>query len=107
MVQALPLNGVLRVVPPATLEQSLQREAVAKYEAQNPSTQQVDMSSLAGFITKEYEMMKRHRDDAVAGWSERLLHALRTFNGKYDPQKLQEIKRFKGSEVYARIIAMK
>lgn len=51
-------------------------------------------------------MMVRHRN-TVAGWSDRLLAALRAFNGQYDPTKLAEIRKFGGSEVYARLTAAK
>ena len=50
--------------------------------------------------------MVRHRDGAN-GWSDRLVTAMRVFNGQYDAQKLQEIRRFGGSEIYARLIATK
>lgn len=63
-------------------------------------------TNLAGYVRTQWEQMRRHRNSA-AGWSERLLSAMRAFNGQYDAAKLAEIKKFGGSEVYARIIAMK
>lgn len=51
--------------------------------------------------------MKRHRSNTLSGWSDRLLNALRVFNGQYDAAKLNEIRQFGGSEIYARIVAMK
>jgi hypothetical protein len=62
---------------------------------------------LAGFVTDQYTLMRRHRDTVGRGWSDRLLASLRAFNGIYDTNVIQEIKRFGGSNVYARIIAMK
>jgi hypothetical protein len=62
---------------------------------------------LAGFITDQYSLMRRHRDTVGRGWSDRLLASLRAFNGIYDTNVIQEIKKFGGSNVYARIIAMK
>lgn len=106
MAQALQMQGVLRVVPPATLEQALQAEASAKWQASNPASQP-EMPGLVSFIRNEFEAFKRHRLDTRAGWNNRLLAALRAFNGEYDPAKLAEIQKFKGSEVYARITAMK
>ena len=50
--------------------------------------------------------MVRHRDGAN-GWSNRLVAALRTFNGEYDSSKLMEIRKFGGSDIYARLIAGK
>lgn len=66
-----------------------------------------DFTQLAGYIRQQYDQMKRHRDMAVGGWSQRLLTAQRVFNGRYDPSQLAEIQRFGGSEVYARVVAMK
>ena len=65
------------------------------------------MSNLASYIRTQFDMMKRHRNQPLAGWSDRLLRAQRVFNGVYDPTQLAEIRKFGGSEVYARIIAMK
>ncbi len=96
--------GVLNVIPPAALEQQLQATAQAKAAAQAPATP--DVTQLAGYIRGQFEIFRNHRNTA-AGWSERLLIALRTFNGQYDATKLNEIKRFGGSQVYARIVAQK
>jgi hypothetical protein len=106
MAETLGQRGVLRVVPPAQLEAALQRQDQDRASAQDTSNQPM-MSNLAGFIRTQFEMMKQHRNDARAGWSERLLIALRAFNGQYDATKIAEIRKFGGSEVYARIIAMK
>jgi len=51
--------------------------------------------------------MRRHRDNTSAGWAHRLLRALRAFDGVYEPEILDEIKKFGGSQVYARLVAMK
>jgi hypothetical protein len=65
------------------------------------------MTGLAGFITDQFILMRRHRDNTASGWSPRLLRALRAFNGVYEPEVIEEIKRFGGSSVYARIVAQK
>src|SRR6185503_5216722 len=78
--------------------------AQAEDQANQPAA---DMSGLASFIRTQFETFKLHRNNAAAGWSERLLAAMRAFNGAYDATKLSEIKQFGGSEVYAKIIAMK
>lgn len=65
------------------------------------------MSQLASYIRTQFDMMKQHRNNPVAGWTERLLAALRAFNGQYDATKIAQIREFGGSEVYARMIAMK
>lgn len=97
--------GVLRVVPLAKLEAAT-RAADEEKAALQDAANEPAMSNLANFIRKEFDVMKRHRN-SQAGWTYRLLHALRVFNGQYDPNQLAEIKKFGGSEVYARIIAMK
>lgn len=102
-------RGLLRVVPPADLEAMLQRDAdagAAAEDAARQSDQQVQ-AQLSGYIDNQFEMMKRHRNGPKSGWSDRLLAALRTFNGEYDPSRLAEIRKFGGSEVYARVVAMK
>jgi hypothetical protein len=108
MVQALPQAGILRVVPPAQLEQSIKAGDKARADAESSAKlDDVVEANLAGFIRREFSTFQNHRNDAMAGWDERLLDALRTFNGIYSPTKLAEIKKFGGSEVYARLIAMK
>jgi hypothetical protein len=98
-------RGVLRVIPPAQLNAALKTQDEERAKAVNvPETV---ATSLAGFIRSEFEAFKQHRNNAAAGWSERLLSCLRVFNGQYDANKLQQIKQFGGSEVYARLISMK
>ena len=98
--------GALRAVN-STDTAALFDQAAQGKAAQMQPPPAAQSSSLAGFIYDQYTMMRRHRDDAARGWSERLLVALRAFNGQYDPYQLAEIKKFGGSTVYARIIAMK
>lgn len=106
MVEILPQRGVLRVVGPGELEAALQREAREKAQAED-ATLQPEISDLGSFIRTEYETFRNHRNNTAAGWSNRLLNALRAFNGMYDPTKLAEIQKFGGSEIYARMLAMK
>ncbi len=81
----------------------MQAEQIA---AEQATTVTPVYDGLVGFIRSEWEMMRRHRD-SQPGWTERLLSAMRAFNGVYDPTKLAEIKKFGGSDVYARLIAAK
>ena len=110
MSETIPLQssnsrGLLRVVAPAALEEHLAaQDAAAVEEARRAAQQQTAIDSLASFIRKQFDQFKRHRDMT---WTERLLEAMRTFNGEYSPEKLAEIEKFGGSKVYARIIAMK
>jgi hypothetical protein len=100
-------RGLLRVVPPGQLNAAIKAQDEAKAAAEQSATDPVALSNLAGHIRTQFDIMKQHRNNAVAGWSERLLAALRTFNGNYDATKLADIKKFGGSEVFARVIAMK
>ncbi len=99
-------DGVLQVIPPAQLELQLQEQARAKADAADASTSTSDLSSLAGYIKGQFEIFRNHRNTS-AGWSERMLAALRTSRGQYDSSQLQDIRRFGGSQVYARLTAQK
>ncbi len=97
-------NGVLQVIPPAELERQLQQTAQDKAAANAPPVQ--SYPELAGYVKAQFEIFRNHRN-TNAGWSDRMLSALRTFNGQYDPTKLAEIVKHGGSTVYARLIAQK
>lgn len=99
-------QGVLRVVPGPVLERSLQKQAAEKAAAALPVSSEEPLTGLAAHIRTRYQIFSQHRD-SQAGWNSRLLRALRAFNGQYEPEKLQAIRQFGGSDVYARLIAMK
>lgn len=103
-------GSILRVVGPSELNaaEKLRDEQNAKVEDQAAAGAQTaeDLSGLAGFIRGQFDIFKRHRTSA-SGWNERLQNAMRVFNGQYDATKLADIKRFGGSEIYARVVAMK
>lgn len=101
--------GLLNVVPPAEFERRMAEQERLKFEAARAAREAEEeqpLQNIASHIRTKWEEMKRHRDSA-SGWSDRLIEALRAFNGEYSPEKLAEIRRFGGSEVYARIVAMK
>lgn len=106
--------GMLRVVGP--VEHNAQVAAADRAKAliddestrlANENTAQAAEADLSGYVRTQFEQMSRHRNNSVSGWSERLLAAMRAFNGTYSAQKLAEINQFGGSKVYARITAMK
>lgn len=102
-------NPLIRIVPPAQLEEQLAIRDKEEFEQRKASEDQKEnttLNNLAGHIRTQWEQMRRHRNSA-AGWGNRLITALRAFNGEYEPDKLAQIRQFGGSEVYARIIAMK
>jgi hypothetical protein len=98
-------GGFLRVISGADTEA---QQLTARAEA-NTSPKVLDDQQSMGlqrWITNQFWIMQRHRS-TVQGWNTRLLKAMRVFNGAYDPEKLIAIKSFGGSDVYARIIAVK
>jgi hypothetical protein len=101
--QTLGQQGVLQVIPEAQLQKQEQNKAAA---AQQDQQQAAPPTALIGYIKGQFEIFRNHRNTS-AGWSNRLLDALRIFNGQYDQNKLSEIRKFGGSEVYARVIAQK
>ena len=95
----------LRLVSPDELTAQQAEQAAAERATVDAANSNVN-NSLIAFIDNEFNRMVRHRDGA-GGWSDRLVAALRVFNGQYDATKLAEIRRFGGSEIYARLIATK
>src|SRR5215207_5487096 len=79
---------LLRVVTPDALN-AFERDRAA---AALPQQDEVVMDELARHIRTEWETMRNHRNSAV-GWNDRLLHAQRVFNGKYDDSQLQAIRQ--------------
>lgn len=99
--QPLRGAGILRVVSPQELSRHDAEGAEAA--AREP---ELEMSGLAGYIRSQFDIMRSHRSSA-SGWNQRLIEAQRMFNGQYDPTKLAEIRRFGGSDVYARVTGVK
>ncbi|HET7239342.1 MAG TPA: hypothetical protein VFI76_09955, partial [Terrimicrobiaceae bacterium] len=97
----------LRLVSPEQLLAGEQQQAAAAVAAEDAANQNSRLNtSLVAFIDNEFSRFKRHRDSS-SGWSDRLTTAMRVFSGVYEVQKLQEIRRFGGSEIYARLTAAK
>jgi hypothetical protein len=84
-------RGVYNVVPPAALEAAIRQRELAKAQAMAPP--EPASPELVGYIRAQFNMMRDHRNTA-SGWSNRLLEALRTFNGQYSPSKFQEVVKF-------------
>lgn len=101
MADDLGQSGTLSVTPEAVLQQ---RDA-AQANTATPLPEQ-DPSRLVSYIKGQWEIFRNHRNTA-AGWSELLLISQRAFDGQYDANKLNEIRRFGGSEVYMRMTAQK
>lgn len=95
--------GLVRTVSNAEM-MAAERRDLEQQRQLIPDTRQ--FVGLSGYIRQQWDMMVRHRNTAN-GWTDRLLSSLRSVQGTYDPQKLAEIRKFGGSEVYARLIAAK
>lgn len=67
--------------------------------------QEPPLDELASHIRNKISEFRRHRTSQQIDDS--LLAALRTYRGKYSAEKLAEIKKFQGSDVYARVTAVK
>jgi hypothetical protein len=103
---ALGEANVLQVVPPAALEAHLREQEAARSAAAAPMPEMPPVPELAGYIRSQFEIFRNHRNTA-AGWSGRLIEALRIFNGQYSPDKMREVTKFGGSQIYARLTAQK
>jgi len=99
-------SGVLSYLPPALQDEYDIKRAKALADANAQRQPQQLMPELCGYIKGQYEIFRNHRN-TVAGWSNRMIEALRTYNGQYDPTKEREVKKFGGSEIYARLSAQK
>jgi hypothetical protein len=107
MSSGVARSGILRVVSPDELTaQEAANDAIRVTAEDAARDVETWHNSLAGFIEGEFSRFQRHRDGAN-GWSERLQDAMRVFKGEYSPTKLAEIRKFGGSEVYARLVATK
>lgn len=109
MASAIPVStsprapgGLLRVV---SSERLVSQERAAEEAAKESERDDTPLSELTHHIRGRMTDMRNFRN--AEGISDRLLHALRTYRGEYDPALQQEIKRFGGSEVYARVTATK
>jgi hypothetical protein len=101
---ALPVpsrHSLLRVV---SNQDMLAQEQQAAKDAE-ASTADPVMSELASHIRTRMTEMRNFRN--TEGIAQRLVDALRTYKGQYDPTKLAEIRKFGGSEVFARITSTK
>src|SRR5262245_51633194 len=99
-------QGVLQVIPEAQLQAQEQQRLLMAQQAAESVRPALNATSLCAFIKTRFEIFRNHRNTA-SGWTERLLSSFRTFNGQYDNTQLNEIRKFGGSEIYARIISQK
>ena len=95
----------LRVVSGAELDQQERDANAMRAGTENRNLQPVP--DIANYIRGLWTIFRNHRNQGDDPMNQRLLRSQRMFNGKYDPDKLAAIRRFGGSEVYSRLIAVK
>lgn len=99
--------AVLRIVSPDELTRQDAETDAARVAAEDKLQQDNTLaSSLVAYIDNELSRYVRHRDGG-SGWSDRLVAAMRTFKGEYSSSKLAEIRKFGGSDIFARLSATK
>lgn len=96
-------QGLVRLVTPTELDNRDQAASAARVKAAKPAPQ----PDLGSYIRQRWQVLRNHRNTGNSPLNQRLLRTQRMFEGKYDPEKLSEIAKFGGSEVYARIVAGK
>lgn len=99
MQPAVQNYGLIRFVPNSELIK--QEQAAAQ---QRVAAQQTPMANnLAGYIRRLWEEAKQ----AKMAVEREMLQSLRQRKGEYDPDKLAEIRKFGGSEIYMMLTAVK
>lgn len=97
-------RGLLRVVS----SEDLSRIERADYEAQRQAEEEARnrddvVSGLAGYITPLWDDAKRAKQEP----HQRMLESLRQRRGEYEPEKLGEIRKVGGSEIFMMITSVK
>jgi len=98
-------GGFLRVVTPDELTAREKAESERMAERAKQSETQAPAPGLRNIIQQRWAIARDHR--ASSNLDQRLMDALRAFQGKYHPSMLAEIQKFGGSQVYARVTANK
>lgn len=97
-------SPLLRVVTPEDLK-AMEDDAASTRRKHYETVSPTFTTDLIHHIRTRWEIMRNHR--ASSGIDQRFLAALRTFNGQYAPEQLNQIRLFGGSEVFARVTAGK
>ena len=95
---------MLRVVSPAEMAVA-DAAAIDEHASRKDAGSEVRDSDLRNYVQGRWEIMRNHRSSS--GLDYRLLMAMRVFNGQYEAAQLSDIRKFGGSEVYARVVGTK
>jgi hypothetical protein len=98
-------GGLLRVVGGQQMNDEDAQRASEAQEAHDKAM--APTTDLGAYIRQRWYVFRNHRNQGNNQINDRLLRAQRMFEGKYDPEKLSQIKKFGGSEVFSRLIAVK
>ncbi len=98
-------GGILRVVGEGELQAQEAEEAQLAQEAAEQEFSESFTDQLAHHVRSRFYDFRRHR--IRRNIHRRMLEAQRAYNGEYNAQKLQEIKLFGGSSVFAKLTAIK
>lgn len=98
--QQATMNGLLTAKPLSTI---IAEETAAAISRANQAAAEPVVSSLSGMIRKHWTIAKRAKEPI----EREMLTAVRSKRGEYDPDKLAEIKKQGGSEIYMMIFATK
>lgn len=83
------------------------QDRVQKQLREDAGKQQTPTTDLGAFIRQRWTVFRNHRNTGNDPLNEKLLRAQRMFEGQYDNDKLAEIRKFGGSMVYSRLVAVK
>ena len=100
-VQPIPVGGFGSTVPVVSGAELLDNER--KREDEETINREAVVSSLAAHIRTRWEMAKTAKVEI----ERKMLAALRQRVGEYSPEKLAEIRKFGGSEVFVKLTDMK
>lgn len=99
----VPGRGMVRILSPDQV--ASREEMLNAQQAQQAQQDDVVELEIAKHIRYRMQEMRNFRN--MMGIGQRLIDALRTYKGEYDPKRLSEIRAFGGSAVFARITPAK
>jgi hypothetical protein len=95
-------RGLLRVVPNSEMVRQ-EQDAARRQEQVKAQQQEQLLTGLAGYVMPLWDQAKRAKNEVRP----RLLSSLRQRRGEYDPDKMVEIRKTGGSEIYMMLTSVK
>ncbi len=100
---SVPGRALTRMLSPDEVAAREAQQSMANQPSASPDWQN-DPSVLEIAKHVRYRMYEMRNFRNMMGIGQRLIDALRTYKGQYDPARLRDIKAFGGSDVFARIV---